>query len=323
MLKQKKIVDGIFLVYSDFKFWFKSGGILIKNNISGDILIDCNCYLEKEVKGLLRNKIDSYFVSHMHLDHTYNLHFFEELNSNIKIYCPFPENKYLTNFNIFLEETGLNESGLGELYRNISFESLKYKELNSVIGFTPGVEFAYDDVKIKTIHVPGHSPGHTAFIIEDTKENKRKILFASDIGLTQRGAWYGYTYSTLKDIKESVKKLEKIYLSDDFIIASSHGPIIFERNPEIFNNIIRKLDDIDHKLLTILDDNKPKSVDELMYKGLIYEEDQTNQLDDDPLLSHKSFTSFLERNMIMSHINDLVERKKIIEIDNKSWILNS
>ncbi|MHA1526396.1 MAG: hypothetical protein ACTSQD_05140 [Promethearchaeota archaeon] len=60
-----------------------------------------------------------------------------------------------------------------------------------------------------------------------------------------------------------------------------------------------------------------------MYKGLIYEEDQTNQLDDDPLLSHKSFTSFLERNMIMSHINDLVERKKIIEIDNKSWILNS
>ncbi len=323
MLKQKKIVDGIFLVYSDTKFWFKCGGILIKNDISGDILIDCNCFLEEEVKALLKNKIDSYFVSHMHLDHTYNLHFYEEHNSNIKIYCPIPENEYLTDFNTFLEDTGINESGLGELYRKVSFESLKYKELNSVIGFNPGVEFEYDNLKIKTIHVPGHSPGHTAFIIEDIKENKRKILFASDIGLTQRGAWYGYTYSTLKEIKESVKKLNKIYLNDDFIVASSHGPIIFEKKSEIFNNIIRKLDDINIKLLNILDYNKPKSVDELMYKGLIYEEDQAKQTDDDPLLSHKNFTSFLERNMIMSHINELVKQKKIIETKNKSWILNS
>ena len=64
----------------------------------------------------------------MHLDHTYNLHFYEEHNSNIKIYCPIPENEYLTDFNTFLEDTGINESGLGELYRKVSFESLKYKD---------------------------------------------------------------------------------------------------------------------------------------------------------------------------------------------------
>jgi len=323
MLKQKKIVDGIFLVYSDTKFWFKCGGIIIKNDISGDILIDCNCFLEEEVKTLLKNKIDSYFVSHMHLDHTYNLHFYEEHNSNIKIYCPIPENEYLTNFNTFLKDTGLNDSGLGELYRKISFESLHFKELNSVISFTPGAEFEYNNIKIKTIHIPSHSPGHTAFIIEDIKEDKRKILFASDIGITNRGAWYGYTYSHLKDMKESVKKLEKIYFNDDFIVASGHGPIIFEKKPEIFNDIIRRMDDIDKKLLNILDSNNPKSLDEIIYNTRDSSEDDTNQSKDDPLLSQKRLMSFFESNMITRHINDLVERKKIIQINDKGWILNN
>ena len=323
MLKQKKIVDGIFLVYSDTKFWFKCGGILIKNDISGDILIDCNCFLEEEVKTLLKNKIDSYFVSHMHLDHTYNLHFYEEHNSNIKIYCPIPENEYLTNFDTFLKDTGLNDSGLGELYRKISFESLHFKELNSVIGFTPGAEFEFDNIKIKTVHIPSHSPGHTAFIIEDIKENKRKILFASDIGITNRGAWYGYTYSHLKDIKESVKKLEKIYFDDDFIVASGHGPIIFDKKPEIFNNIIRKMDGIDNKILNILSPNVPKSLDEIIHKGRFFGEEHTPQSQDDPLLSHRTFTSFLEHNMIMTHINDLIERNIITETNNNSWILSS
>jgi len=184
-------------------------------------------------------------------------------------------------------------------------------------------EFEYDNLKIKTIHVPGHSPGHTAFIIEDIKENKRKILFASDIGITNRGAWYGYTYSHLKDIKESVKKLEKIYFDDDFIVASGHGPIIFDKKPEIFNDIIRRIDDIDNKLLSILDSNNPKSLDEIIYKGRFSSEDHTIQSKDDPLLSQKRLVSFFERNMITRHINDLIERKKIIQINNESWILNS
>ena len=32
---------------------------------------------------------------------------------------------------------------------------------------------------------------------------------------------------------------------------------------------------------------------------------------------------FFEHNMILHHIEDLIERGKVIEVDNKQWILNN
>ena len=43
MLTYEKLVEGIFLVKSDYNFTWKCDGILIKNVVnSGNILIDCN-----------------------------------------------------------------------------------------------------------------------------------------------------------------------------------------------------------------------------------------------------------------------------------------
>ena len=117
MLIYEKLVDGIFLVYSNSQFWFKCQGILIKNKNLGDILIDCNCYYKKELRNLLENQIEAYFVSHVHLDHVYNLHLYEEFNPKIKIYCPIPEDEYLRDFNTFLRDNGTLDFGIGDNFK--------------------------------------------------------------------------------------------------------------------------------------------------------------------------------------------------------------
>ncbi len=277
MLIYEKLVDGIFLVYSDSQFWFKCNGILIKNKNMGDIQID----------------------------------------PKIKIYCPIPENDYLKDFNKFIKANGTLDFGIGDEFKRFAFKDLNFKELNSVIGFNPGAKFEFKNITLKTIHIPGHSPAHTAFLIEYTSgKKKRKILFVADIGLTKMGAWYGFKYSNLKDVRESIEKIEKIYLNDDYIITSGHGPVIFEKQPEIFNDLLKKINETDKKLLDMFDPNNPKGLEDLIFKGLFFSENYIKSRKEDSILY------FFENNMIMSHINELVEQGKIIEIGSKQWILN-
>jgi len=315
MLIYEKVVDGIFLVYSDSQFWFKCNGILIKNKNLGDILIDCNCFYKKEVKELTKNQIEAYFVSHVHLDHVYNLHYYEEINPKIKIYCPIPENEYLKDFNKFIKANGTLDFGIGDEFKKFAFKELKFKEINSVIGFNSGTDFEFNNIIIKTYHIPGHSPAHTAFSIDDTNEQKRKILFVSDIGLTKMGPWYGFKYSNLEDVRESIKKIEKIYLNDNYIITSGHGPIIYDKQPELFNNLLTKMDNINDKLLDMLDSDKPKSLDDLIFKGLFFSENYIRSRQGDSILH------FFENNMISSHVNELVKKGKVIEVAENQWTL--
>ena len=318
MLIYEKVVDGIFLIYSDSRFWFKCNGILIKNKNMGNILIDCNCFYEKEIKELTDDQIKAYFVSHVHLDHVYNLHFYEEFNPYVKIYCPIPENEYLKDFNNFVKDNGTLDFGIGDNFKKFAFEELKFKEIKTVIGFKPGKEFEFDNIHLKTIPIPGHSPAHTAFSIEDKNEQKRKILFVADLGLTKMGAWYGFKYSNLNDVRESVKRIEKIYLNDDYIITSGHGPIIFEKQPQIFSDLLRKMDESENKLLNMFDPSNPKGLDDLIFKGLFFSENYIKPVKGD----RESILFFFENNMIMSHITELVEKGKIIEVGNNQWILN-
>ena len=319
MLIYEKLVDEIFLVYSNTSFWFKCQGILIKNKNLGSILIDCNCFYKWEVKKLLKNHIEAYFVSHVHLDHIYNLHFYEEYNPKIKFYCPIPEDEYLRDFNNFVRDNGTLDFGIGDDFKKFAFKELNFKELNSVIGFNPGTEYDFKNIHLKTIHIPGHSPGQTAFSIEDTSENKRKILFVADIGLTKMGAWYGFKNSDLRTFRESIKKIENIYLNDDYIIASGHGPAIFEKQPEIFNELLIKMNESEKKILNMFNTNNPKGLDDLIFKGLFFSESYIKPIKED----RRSILYFFENNMIMSHINELVEKGKIVEVGTKQWILNN
>jgi len=322
MLIYEKIVDDIFQIRSDSSFWFKCQGIVIKDKNSGNILIDCNCFYKNEIENLLKDKTEAYFVSHVHLDHVYNLHYYEEFNPNIKIYCPIPENEYLTDFNNFVRDNGTLEFGIGDQFKGFAFKELGFKEIKSVIGFSPETEFEFDSIKIKAIPIPGHSLAQSAFSIEDTNEkSKRKILFVSDIGLTEKRmwAWHGFKYSSLEIFRESIKRIEDIYQSDDYIIVSSHGPIIFEKQPDIFSNLLIGLEKTENDLLKMLDPKKPKGLEDLKFKGLIFPIKMFK-----PVEKGGNFmVFFFEHNMIMHHIEDLMERGKIIEIGNKQWILNN
>jgi len=324
MLLYEKIVDEIYLVKSDTKFMWKCNGILIKNvKNSGNILIDCNFSKREYIQLLndLNHKVTAYFATHTHLDHVNNLHHLERLKPDLQIYCPIPENEYLLNIDNFIKVNGALDFGVGEPLKNLLKGFLRFKELKSVIGFQPGKIFNFGEINIKTIPAFSHSPGHSIFLI---KNIPRSILFASDMGLEDFGPWYGFKYNKLKDIREDINKIEELYLNNDFILASSHGEIIFEKNYEEFKKILHKIDQREEDLLKLFkkDPNTPKSLKDLTLKGFIYSPrvvSKWTQLSNDM----DRLISFWESYFILNHVDELLEKRVLKKLSDDCWILNN
>lgn len=324
MLTYEKIVEGIYLVKSDKKVMWRCNGLLIKNiKNSGNILIDCN-FSKSEYKQLLSEldyQISAYFATHTHLDHVNNLHLLEKLKPDIQIYCPIPENEYLLNIDNFVKAAGALDLGFGEPFKFFLKGFLRFNELKSVIGFNPGKSFDFGEIKIDTIPVLSHSPGHSVFIIHG---NSRSILFASDMGLEDFGPWYGFKYNHLKDIRNDTYKIEDLYLNNDFILASSHGEVFFKKNPDVFKQVFDKIDKRESDLLEFFkkDPAAPKTLKDLTLKGFIYSPKVVSKWT--RLSSNmEKMIFFWESYFILNHIEELLEKQVITKVNSDSWILNN
>ncbi|MBY8983668.1 MAG: MBL fold metallo-hydrolase [Candidatus Lokiarchaeota archaeon] len=318
MLDYEKLEEGIFLVRSNSIFGTSCNGILIKNvENSGNILIDCNFH-ENELQELsesLKNNIKSYFVSHTHLDHISNIHFYED--HGFKIYCPIPEDRYLKDMNIFMKENGMVDCEVDNIFSNIIYEELNFKNLKNVETFKPGKTFNYGKISLETYHIPGHSPGHTAFLIRDKTKRRRAVLFVSDIGIEKSGPWYGLKHCSLKDYRISIKKIEEIYLNDDIILASAHGKSYFTKQLQIFKNALNRIEINEEKVLKIYNSEKPKDLKEITLKGVYYSENHIKRLPPDSKKIHFVWEWYI----ILHHINELIEKGKVKKIDPEHKIL--
>jgi glyoxylase-like metal-dependent hydrolase (beta-lactamase superfamily II) len=274
MLTYQEIVDGIFLVHSDLKFAWKCNGIVINNVAnSGNILIDCN-FSRSELRKLIKKiggSVDKYIATHVHLDHVNNTHIIRRLQPTLDILCPEPEHQYLMNIDKFNEANGSVEFGVSDLLKEMFSEFMGFKEIENVIGFKSDAVMKFGGIILRFIPITSHSPGHFALIIENTEEAQRKILFVSDIGIEKFGPWLGFKYNNIPDIKRDVKLLEEIYRKDDYILTSSHSGIEFEKKPEIFQKfILNKIDEKTKKVLLHFDTETPKSLNDLVFQGIIY-----------------------------------------------------
>ncbi|MHA2268428.1 MAG: MBL fold metallo-hydrolase, partial [Promethearchaeota archaeon] len=316
----EKLEKGIFLLRSNSSFGPICNGILVKNvENSKNILIDCNFTLDEilNLNDSLDDGIHIHYSSHTHLDHVSNLHFYENLG--VRIYCPIPEDRYLKDMNIFMEENGMTEYGIDDIFLKEIYQRLKFKNLLHVEGFKPGITFSYGNFNIETFHIPGHSPGHTAFLIRDKTLKKRDILFVSDIGIEKSGPWYGLKHCSLMDYRKSIKKLEEVYMNDNFILISSHGNSFSKKQPQIFKNALKRIEINEGRVLDMFDSKVPKSIDEITFKGVYYSENHLKRLPSD----FKKIHYFWEWYLILHHINELVEKEKLKKVDQENrFILN-
>ncbi|MFJ5773896.1 MBL fold metallo-hydrolase [Streptomyces sp. NPDC093094] len=130
-------------------------------------------------------------------------------------------------------------------------------------GFEDGRVFDLGGRTVTVVHLPGHTPGHSGFLIEPDG-----FLFVADIDLTSFGPYYGDLGSSLVDFEASMRRCRDI---DARWYGTFHqkgvieGAAEFRRRLDAFAGVVARRD---AALLAFL--GEPRTVEEITGHRLVY-----------------------------------------------------
>jgi glyoxylase-like metal-dependent hydrolase (beta-lactamase superfamily II) len=256
--------------------------------------------------------VKAYYLTHMHLDHACNIADVEE--RGIRIFAPENELKYISDFRNLLHDTGAMDLGTEMEMSYLISTIFKYRNTGNIAGYTPGMEILEGAVTLRSIPLPGHSPGHTGFQIID---GDKRFLFTTDIGLEKLGAWYGFRYCSIPRYKESINLLLSLYNQGD-ILLGSHCEPCFEYRPDLLSEISDKINASEERLLNELKRDKPVAAGDLTGKGIYYRQETIEKMEG----PQRKLYLFWEHCSIENLLEDLAESGKVTETEDKKWIFN-
>jgi glyoxylase-like metal-dependent hydrolase (beta-lactamase superfamily II) len=116
-------------------------------------------------------------------------------------------------------------------------------------------------VSVEVLHVPGHTPGHSAFFFREPR-----VLLLSDYDLTPFGPWYGDRDSSIEDTIASIHRLRGI---DASVWLTAHESGVFEQDPgEAWDLYLAVIDRREEALLAFLD--RPRTMMEIVNQWIVY-----------------------------------------------------
>ena len=119
-------------------------------------------------------------------------------------------------------------------------------------------------VRVQAHHLPGHTSGHCALLVEPVG-----LAFIGDIDLTGFGPYYGDATSNLADFRRSLKAIET--LPAKVWVTSHHRGVVTERERflDLLHTFASKIDARSAKLLAMLQVG-PQTLAELVRRRLLY-----------------------------------------------------
>jgi len=240
-------------------------------------------------------------LSHFHNDHIRDLKIFPEagIGINEKEAQAMSDPKAVVELIFFPEEPQAEKD---------SWMARKAREMKGAWGWKVSRTFKDQDeinlgeIKLKVIHTPGHTIGHSCFWFPD-----QEILFSADIDLTEFGPWYGNACSDAEVFWCSLEKLKKFKPK---LVATGHemGLVKGEDFPALLDKFQGVIIQREEKLLAAI--KEPKTFDQIVDLGIIYGE----------FLQKAPGLRPPERRMIIHHLRWL-EKKGLARYESGKWML--
>jgi glyoxylase-like metal-dependent hydrolase (beta-lactamase superfamily II) len=140
-------------------------------------------------------RVDRVLNSHCHEDHVAGNHLFPD----VPWHAHEADAPGLRSFEAFMAIYGF-DGPVAESWGRTLLEQFHYAPRADAQGFADGAVFDLGGgVRVRAIHTPGHTRGHTAFLVEPDG-----ILYLGDIDLSSFGPYYGDAWSDLEDFERSL-----------------------------------------------------------------------------------------------------------------------
>lgn len=163
-------------------------------------------------------------------------------------------------------------------------------------GFADGDVFDLGDTSVTVMHLPGHTRGHSAFVVESDG-----VAFIGDVDLSTFGPYYGDHWSDLADFEESLVRIRD--LDAAYYVTFHHKGVVkgrdeFLRLLDLFESVIARRDDA---LMEMLE--RPRSFAELLEQGIVYRAGSRPPV----------FGESVERRSITMHLDRLKAADVVVE----------
>ena len=237
----------------------------------------------------LAAKTAQVIISHYHRDHNTGNHLFAGALFSTHIEDA-PGLESLEGF--------FRLSGLGQIEpeaRRMITAQINFSATKIDRYLTDGDYLDLGNLKIRVIHLPGHTPGHCGFLIEEYG-----LIYASDIDLTGFGPWYGNPTSDLDQFRLSIHRLREMKPE---ILLTGHSMPITKNIDQKLSAYEAVIDKRDQAILTFLK-RKPATLEQITDKKMIYR----RHFGEEAL-------RFFEENMIRKHLEGLLKRKMVTKAE--------
>jgi glyoxylase-like metal-dependent hydrolase (beta-lactamase superfamily II) len=133
-------------------------------------------------------------------------------------------------------------------------------------GMSDGETIDLGDVRVTLIHAPGHTSGHSLYLIEG--DDGVRVVVTGDIDLTGFGAYYGDAASSLDSFERTLRMAREL-VADHYVTFHHKGVVdghtAFVAAVDAYAESFQRREDA---LLALL--ASPRSLDELVAEGIVY-----------------------------------------------------
>lgn len=164
-------------------------------------------------------------------------------------------------------------------------------------GYGDGHLWDLGGVRVRAIHTPGHTPGHSALLVED-----EGLLFIADIDLTGFGPYYGDATSSLSDFRASIRRLREIPAQ---VWVTGHHRGIYTDRTRFLADLDAYADRIEARDRRLLDRiaARPATLEDLVDHRILY-----------PARFDAIWLRPVERRAISRHLDGLL-RRNLVRLD--------
>ena len=243
---------------------------------------------------------DLVILGHVHEDHMAGLH----LLPGKPLHVHEADLEAARSWQGLSRHYGYPQPVLDDLRRKIEAD-FHYAPRPDARGYSDGALWELGGVRVRAVHLPGHTAGHCALLVEP-----QGMAFIGDIDLSGFGPYYGDASSSLGDFRRSLARLAELPATS--WITSHHKGVVRDRAQflEMLRAFAAHIDAREARLVQMLAAG-PQALAELVRQRLLY-----------PPHADDLWVDCAEARSIAQHLHELAAAGRVLRDAEGRWRLS-
>jgi glyoxylase-like metal-dependent hydrolase (beta-lactamase superfamily II) len=297
VVAQRQLGAHVTVLFGHEQGKYPDGNSVLVRGRDGSVLIDPALSLRAQVPPL---QVDTVLLTHTHEDHAAGLSAVQA--AAVRVHEA--DLAALRSIDDLMRLYGLPEAAWPQM-TELVVERFHFEGWPAATGLVDGEVLDLGDVTVTLVHAPGHTSGHSVYLVES--EDGHRVVVCGDIDLSTFGPYYGDASSSLEAFESTLTQLRGL-IADHYVTFHHKGVIdgheAFAVAVDAYAAVFGRRQ---ASLLALLDE--ARTFDELVAAGIVYRTGTRPP----------TFGESVERRSIRQHLDRLLADGDVLTDGHQYW----